>query len=526
MSVLEAFISWMFPPKESVSSMTALVLAIDAGTTGVRSMFFDRAGNVAAKAYLEYDSVFPHPSWVEQRSADWWKKSCETIHQCIKQGNISPEHVVGISVTNQRETVVPIDLDGNPLRNAIVWQDRRTVPQCNWIHNQVPPAEAYSITGLTIDPYFTAPKILWIHENEKNVFNATDKFLLVHDYLIYQLSKEFVTDSSNASRTLLLDVRTGQWSEKMLTALGIPKEKLPRVVESGSLVGELTEIAAKETGLKPGTPVIAGGGDQQCAALGVGVVREGMIKSTTGTGTFLLAYSKTVRLDPSRRVLCSRHVVPNAFVVEASMFTTGSALRWFRDNLGSEEMAIANENSLNPYDVLTNAANQIPPGSEGVIHVPHFAGAGAPNWNPHARGIFAGLALGHTRAHLIRAILEGVSYEIRTNIEVMRELGLPTKEVRVTGGAARSDVWMQIQADVLRTPVIRTKMEEATAVGAAILAFKGIGVFKSVTQAAEEMVRILPPLQPRAETLTVYKKRFETFKRLYNAISKITWSDD
>jgi D-xylulose kinase len=526
MSILEGFISRISLPMKCVSSMTELVLAIDAGTTGVRSMFFDKSGNVIAKAYSEYESIFPHPSWVEQRSEDWWKKSCETIQQCVRQGNISTEHVVGISVTNQRETVVPIDRDGKPLRNAIVWQDRRTVRQCDWIRKQVSPAEVYSITGLTIDPYFTAPKILWIRENEKGIFNATDKFLLVHDYLISRLSKELVTDYSNASRTLLLDVRSGKWSEKLLTALGIPLEKLPKAAEPGSYVGELTDAAAKETGLKTGTPIIAGGGDQQCAALGVGVVREGMMKSTTGTGTFLLAHSKTVRLDPARRVLCSRHVVPNAFVVEASMFTTGAALKWFRDNLGSAEMAIADENSLDPYDVLTKAASQITPGSEGVIHIPHFAGAGAPNWNPRARGVFAGLALGHTRAHLIRAILEGVSYEIRTNIEVMRELGLPSKEVRVTGGAARSDVWMQIQADILRTPVIRTKMEEATAVGAAVLGFKGIGVFKSVTQAAEEMVRILPPLQPRSETLAVYKKGFETFKALYDAISEITWADD
>jgi D-xylulose kinase len=506
--------------------MTELVLAIDAGTTGVRSMFFDNSGNMIAKAYAEYESVFPHPSWVEQKSEDWWKKSCETIQQCIRQGGFSPEHVVSISVTNQRETVVPIDRDGKSLRNAIVWQDRRTIPQCTWIRNQIPSAQVYSITGLTIDPYFTAPKILWIREKEKTTFNATDKFLLVHDYLIYRLSGEMITDFSNASRTLLLDVRTAKWSDKMMSTLGIPIEKLPKAVESGSLVGELTEVAARETGLRPGTPIVAGGGDQQCAALGVGVVKEGMIKSTTGTGTFLLAYSKTVRLDPAMRVLCSRHVVPNAFVVEASMFTTGSALKWFRDNLGSEEMAMADEHSLDPYDVITEEASRIAPGAEGVIHIPHFVGAGAPNWNPRARGIFAGLALGHTRAHLIRAILEGVSYEIRTNVEVMRELGLPSKEVRVTGGAARSEVWMQIQADVLRTPVIRTQMEEATAVGAAILAFKGIGIFKSVAQAAEEMVNTKPPLQPRIETLAVYKKGFETFKALYDAISGITWADD
>jgi sugar (pentulose or hexulose) kinase len=208
------------------------------------------------------------------------------------------------------------------------------------------------------------------------------------------------------------------------------------------------------------------------------------------------------------------------------MFTTGAALKWYRDNLGSEEIGIADERGVDPYDIITEAAEKSPPGAEGVIHIPHFVGAGAPNWNPHARGIFAGLALGHSRHHLIRAILEGVSYEIRTNIEVMHELGLPSKQVRVTGGASKSETWMQIQADVLRTSVIRTQMEEATAVGAAILAFKGVNVFKSVTQASEEMVKTLDPLEPRAETLDVYEKGYSTFKALYDAISEIHWNEN
>ncbi|TFG95346.1 xylulokinase [Candidatus Thorarchaeota archaeon] len=506
--------------------MTELVLAIDAGTTGVRSMFFDKSGSVIASAYSEFESIFPHPSWVEQRADSWWEKSCETIQRCLKEGKISPEHVIAISVTNQRETVVPIDENGVPLRNAIVWQDRRTVKQCNWIEETIPQVQVYTISGLRVDPYFTAPKILWIRENEREVYDKTHKFLLVHDYLIYRLSEETITDYSNASRTLLFDIRTAKWSDKLLEALEVANEKLPRLVESGTLVGELTSSAANETGLKAGTPIVAGGGDQQCAALGVGVVREGMIKCTTGTGTFLLSHSNTVKLDPSMRVLCSRHVVPNAFVVEASMFTTGSALKWYRDNLGSEEIGLADERGVDPYDIITEAAEKSPPGAEGVIHIPHFVGAGAPNWNPHARGIFAGLALGHSRHHLIRAILEGVSYEIRTNVDVMRELGLSIQEVRVTGGASRSETWMQIQADVLRTPVIRSKLEEATAIGAAILAFKGINVFKSVVDAAEEMVQTLDPLDPRAETLDVYQRGYSTFKKLYAAISDIQWTEN
>lgn len=505
--------------------MTEIVLAIDAGTTGVRSMFFDKSGNVLGRAYAEYASTYPSPSWVEQEAESWWTKSCETIRLALSESGIDPERVIGISVTNQRETIVPVGEDGNPLRKAIVWQDRRTVPQCNWIEKEVSQDAVYSTTGLTVDPYFSAPKILWIKENEESVFKKTHKFLLVHDYVLYRLSDEFVTDFSNASRTMLFDVRQASWSSRMLDSFEIPLEKLPKAVESGVQIGEMTPKAAKETGLKEGTPVITGGGDQQCAALGVGVVKEGRLKSTTGTGTFMLAHSKTVRLDPGLRVLCSRHVVPGAFVVEASMFTTGSALKWFRDNLGSEERTIADDRGVDPYDVITEEAEMVPPGSEGVIHIPHFVGAGAPNWNPHSRGIFAGLALGHTRSHIIRAILEGVSYEIRTNVEVMRELGLPSQEVRVTGGAARSETWMQIQANVLRMPVIRTQMEEATAVGAAILACRGVGVFKSVAQAAEEMVKTFAPLQPTKETLEVYQKGYKRFKALYSAISDLKFDE-
>ncbi|MHA1943913.1 MAG: xylulokinase [Candidatus Thorarchaeota archaeon] len=505
--------------------MTEIVLAIDAGTTGVRSMFFDKAGNVLGRAYAEYESYFPSPSWVEQDAESWWTQSTATIKQALSKTGVDPERVIGISVTNQRETIVPIGADGVPLRRAIVWQDRRTVPQCDWIEKEITQDAVYSTTGLTVDPYFSAPKILWIKQNEEANFNKAHKFLLVHDYLLFRLSDELVTDFSNASRTMLFDVRKAGWSSRMLNDLGIPEEKLPITVESGTQVGELTKTASKETGLKEGTPVVAGGGDQQCAALGVGVVKEGMLKATTGTGTFLLAHSKTVRLDPGLRVLCSRHVVPDSFVVEASMFTTGSALKWFRDNLGVEEVSIADEKGVDPYEVITETAGTIPAGSEGVVHIPHFVGAGAPNWNPHARGIFAGLALGHTRAHMVRAILEGVSYEIRTNVEVMREMGIPSREIRVTGGSARSETWMQIQADILRTPVIRTQMEEATAVGAAILAFKGVGVFKSVAQAAEEMVQTLESLQPTKETLNVYQNGYKIFKSLYSAISDIRWDE-
>lgn len=504
--------------------MSELVLAIDAGTTGVRSMFFTREGKVMAKAYQEFESQFPQPSWVEQNADDWWLAACNTILTCLKSGNVDAKHVLGISITNQRETVVPIGDSGSPLRKAIVWQDRRTVPQCEWIRQQVPANEIYSITGLTVDPYFTAPKILWIRENDRKNFDSAYKFLLVHDFIAFKLTGLTVTDYSNASRTLLFDIEAASWSDKMLDALDIPVEKLPSPVQSGEIIGEVSRAASEACGLLEGTPVVAGGGDQQCAALGVGVVRPGAFKSTTGTGTFMLAFSNEKLLDPGRRVLCSRHVVPNSFVVEASMFTTGSALRWFRDQLGSPEQAVADEKGVDPYEVITECAKEIPPGSEGVTHTPHFVGTGAPYWNPHARAVFAGLALGHTRHHLIRAILEGVSYDIRTNLEVMIELGIPASEMRVTGGAARSEVWMQIQADIVNIPVVRTEIEEATALGAAMLASKGVGIHDSLVEAADSMVKRLNPLNPQSENRAVYDEGYERFRRLYDSVSSIRWT--
>jgi D-xylulose kinase len=506
---------------KSVVQMVEYVLAIDAGTSGVRSIIFDINGEMKASAYDEFMSMYPRPSWVEQDANAWWSTATDTTQRALKESRLSGEDIVGICITNQRETVVPVDDSGAALRPAIVWQDRRTTVQCDAIRSRIPTWNIYETTGLTVDPYFSAPKILWIKDNEPEVFQKTHKFLLVNDYLIHKLTGNFVTDYSNASRTLLFDIETSQWSDFMLDELEIPSEKMPNPVSPGAKAGELTAEAAAQMGLEMGTPVIAGGGDQQCAALGVGVVEEGMIKATTGTGTFILAHSDTLRLDDERRVLCSRHVVPDSYVVEASMFTTGSALRWVRDNIATEECNIAEKRNMDAYDIMTAEADQIAPGSEGVIHIPHLVGAGAPYWNPHARGIFAGLALGHTRSHMIRSVLEGVSYEIRANLEVMKSLGLPSDEVRVTGGAARSETWMQIQADVLGVPVIRTELEEATALGAAILACYGVGIFKSIPAAAKEMVRLKDQLKPSKENSVVYDTAYRKYRKLYRAISDI-----
>ncbi|MEM3562293.1 MAG: xylulokinase [Candidatus Jordarchaeaceae archaeon] len=495
-----------------------LIAAVDVGTIGCRTIIFDENGVEISRDYEEYPSIFPRPAWVEQNALDWWRAVCTTSKRAIEKAGIAPEDIVGISVTNQRETTVPVDEDGNPLRNAIVWQDRRTVKQCDEIKRIVGVDEVYRISGLTVDPYFSAPKILWIKENEPKIFNSTYKFMLVHDFIEMKLSNRFVTDWSNASRTLLFDVEKFRWSDKICDALEIPPEKLNESHASGEKIGEVTAKAARETGFAEGTPVITGGGDQQCGALGVGVIKPGRIKATMGTGTFLLAYTEKPKRDPKKRVLFSCHADPGKWVVEASMFTTGSVYRWFRDQLGHPEKNVAEILGKDPYDILCSVAEQAPPGSGGIILLPHFVGAGAPYWDPDARGVIVGLALGHTRAHLIRAIMEGACFEVRKNIEVMKELGLEFEEVRITGGATRSPLWNQIQADIYNIPVARGKVEEATSLGAAILAGVGVGIYRSVSDAAESMVQIGERKEPSEKNREIYDKLYKVHKDVYMAL--------
>jgi D-xylulose kinase len=498
--------------------------AIDAGTTGERTMIFDKNGSVIAWRYLEHPSYSLKPAWVEQEAAEWWDRICKTSRGMLKEAaskGITSDMIVGISVANQRETIVPVDKYGEPLRKAIVWQDRRAVSQCNWIKEKLGEDIVYNITGLTVDPYFSAPKIMWIKEHEPDIYRETHKFLLVHDYVIGKLTGLFITGWDNASRTMLFDIRKFDWSDRLLGDIGMNEEKMPELVPSGKIVGEVSGKAAEETGFAEGTPVVCGGGDQQCGAIGLGVVRRGRIKATTGTGTFILSFLDKPSFDPKRRVLCSCHGIPGKWVQEASMFSTGAIYRWFRDEFGHLEKAVAEITDIDPYEMLNREAAAAPAGSRGVLVIPHFAGAGAPHWDPHARGIIVGLAIGHTRKDLVRAILEGVAMEIRKNIEVMKELGIHVEEMRVTGGATRNPQFNQIQADVYGLPVLRGRVEEATALGCAILAGVGTGVFKSIEEATDKMVHITEKYEPRLENKTIYDKLFKVHGKVYDALSKV-----
>jgi D-xylulose kinase len=495
------------------------LVAIDLGTTGCRTVIFNKAGEMISYHYEEYPTIFPSPSCVEQDAWEWWKATCNTSKTALKKARIDPHDIRGISVTNQRETIVPVDVNGDPLRKAIVWQDRRATAECDEIRGEIGAGRIYTLTGLTVDPYFSAPKVLWIKKNENNIFLKAHKFLLVHDYLIKKLTGQFVTDYSNASRTMLFDIKKLDWSNTICDELEIPKEKMPTLYPSARAIGEITTKASKETGFPTGTPVVSGAGDQQAAAVGVGVTQTGRVKATTGTGTFILAFLNEPRYDKKRRVLCSCHAVPGKWVNEASIFTTGAVYRWFRDQFAQSEREEAKKTGRDPYDLLNEAASKIPPGSRGVILIPHCMGSGAPHWNPHDKGVMIGFTLGHEKGSLIRAIMEGTAFEIKENIEVMKELKTEIRELRVTGGATRSQTWNQITADVTGVTVLKGAIEEATSLGAAILAGVGAGIYKGVADAADKMVAITEKYLPNNENLQLYSKLFDIYERTYKALS-------
>jgi len=493
------------------------VAALDLGTTGCRTYIFDLAGSIISSDYQEWESFYPQPSYVEQDANLWWESIKKTTEGAIKKSGIDKSEIVSLSVTNQRETIVPIDREGNPLHNALVWQDRRTTAQVDFIKSKIGIDKIYRTTGLTIDPYFSATKILWFKDEKPEIYQKTHKFLLVSDYIIYKLTGKFYTDHSNASRTMLFDINRFKYSEDIASELEIDLDKMPEAIESGIEIGE---INTEEILFDKKTLVVSGAGDQQSAALGVGVVSPGKVKLTTGTGSFMLAYLEKPNFDPEKRVLCSCHAIPGVWVQEASIFTTGAFLRWFRDELGNEESRIAEEQNQDPYVILTEEAEKSPIGANMLLAIPHLVGAGAPHWNPYARGLIYGLSLGHKRRDIVRSILEGVAFEVKKNIEVFSELGITPKELKLTGGGSRSDFWNQIYSDVLGMTCVRNVIEEATSLGAAILAATGAGLFSDVVSAAENICKVDKKWIPDINRQNIYSKIYSLSNELYSILNE------
>jgi xylulokinase len=498
--------------------MPTYLLGIDVGTTGSKALLIGADGAVVASATTEYPMFTPQPLWAEQRPTDWWDATVTSIRQVLATKGVSAADVAGVGLTGQMHGLVLLDAAGDVLRPCIMWNDQRTAAQCAEITETVGAQRLLALTGNPVLPGFTAPKILWVRENEPDVYRRVAHILLPKDYVRYRLTGGFFGEVSDASGTSLFDVGRRAWSDDMLHALDIPRAWLPEVTESPVVSSHINAEAASLTGLRAGTPVAGGGGDQAAQAVGSGIIAEGIVSATIGTSGVVFAASDSYRVEPAGHLHAFCHAVPGMWHLMGVMLSAAGSFRWYRDTLGGEERAQAAQTGRDAYDILTGEAAKAPAGCEGLLFLPYLTGERSPYPDPNARGVFFGLTLRHTKPYLTRAVLEGVTYGLRDSLELMRNLGLGIRQVRASGGGARSALWRQILADVFDTEIVTVNVSEGAAYGAALLAGVGAQVYPTVPDACAAALRVTGSTVPGPNT-AIYADYYPHYRALYPALA-------
>ncbi len=484
-------------------------IGIDVSTTATKALLMDERADIVAVSAHGYPFETPRPLWSEQDPALWWEATVKSLRQVLQDSGVDPREIQGIGLTGQMHGLVLLDEAGEVLRPAILWNDQRTGSQCETIRARLGRRELIRITGNDAQTGFTAPKILWVREHEPEHFSRIHQILLPKDYIRYRLTGVFATDRAGAGGTLLLDLETRDWSPTVLAALGIPPRWLPRTHEGPEVTGQITQEAAQLTGLRPGIPVVAGGGDQAAQAVGVGAVEEGIVALTLGTSGVVFATVDRPVYEPEGRVHAFPHAVPGKWHLMGVMLSAGGSLRWYRDTLAPGQ----------PYEQLLAPAEAVPPGSEGLLFLPYLTGERTPHSDPLARGAFVGLTVRHTQPHMTRAVLEGVAFGLRDGFALMQEAGLgQVRQVRISGGGARSPLWRQILADVLATELVTVNTTEGAAYGAALLAGVGVGLWPDVVTACRQGIRITGTTAPRSENVEGYRLLYPLYRDLYSAL--------
>lgn len=498
----------------------AYLIGVDLGTSGTKTALFDEGGRRVASRTIEYPLSQPRNGWAEQDPRDWWRAACETIRSVIAESGVDAGEIKGVGLSGQMHGLVMLDAAGEVLRPAILWCDGRTGAECREITEKVGAQRLIDITANPALTGFTAGKILWVRKNEPEIYERCRRILLPKDYLRYKLTGEFATEVSDASGMNLLDVPKRQWSQEVLDALEIDRGLLGRMYESCEVTGEVTAEAAKLTGLRPGTPVAGGAGDNAAAAIGTGVVRPGRAFVTLGTSGVIFAHSDKVTIDPKGRVHSFCAAVPGAWTAMSCTLSAGLSLQWFRNNFCAEERAEAERRGVDPYDIMTEEAARSPIGSNRLIYLPYLMGERSPLLDERARGAFIGLSAMHTRGDLIRAVIEGVTFSQRQCLDILREMGAAPETMTACGGGARSAFWRQMLADALNCGIATSRLAlEGPALGAAILAGVCSGVYGSVAEAADAIVTQDGLTTPRPGAAVKYEPYYELYTKLYPALS-------
>ena len=491
----------------------AYFLGIDSSTTGVKALLIDETGAVAGTATTELPLSTPKPLWSEQDPADWWAGAANSIRQVLAETAISGQDVAAIGLTGQMHGLTLLDGAGEVLRPAILWNDQRTGAECDDIRARLGKENLIQITGNDALTGFTAPKILWVQKNEPEVYVRTRHILLPKDYVRFKLTGTYAIDRAGGAGTLLFNLAERDWSPEVLQALDIPAEWLPPTHEGPQVTGQISTEAAKGTGLQAGTPVVGGGGDQAAQAVGVGAVQPGIIALTLGTSGVVFASTPEPFIEPEGRLHAFCHAVPGLWHLMGVMLSAAGSLRWYRDTMAAGV----------DFDTLLAPTAEVPPGSEGLLFLPYLTGERTPHPDPLARGAFVGLTVRHGQAHMTRAVLEGVAFGLRDSFELMKSVGLAEiKQVRVSGGGAKSPLWRQILADVLNVELVTVNTTEGAAYGAALLAGVGAGVWPDVDTACEHCISLTGSTSPLPESVAKYEPLYTQYRALYPALKDIS----
>ncbi|KHO61406.1 xylulose kinase [Thermoanaerobacter sp. YS13] len=483
-------------------------LGIDLGTSAVKIILIEEKGNVIGSTSKEYPVYYPQPGWSEQNPEDWWNATKDGIRELIIKTGVKNDDIKGIGLSGQMHGLVLLDENNNVLMPAILWNDQRTQEECDYITQILGKERLTKYTGNKALTGFTAPKILWVRKHRHDIYKKIHHILLPKDYIRFKLTGEYATDVSDASGTLLFDVENRKWSKEMLDILDIPYNWMPKCYESTEVTGYVTKDAADITGLKEGTIVVGGGGDQASGAVGTGTVKSGIVSVALGTSGVVFASQDKYVVDGENRLHSFCHA-NGKWHVMGVMLSAAACLKWWIDNI------INFNGSSITYEKLLEEAEKVTPGSGGLIFLPYLMGERTPHSDPYARGSFIGLNMTHKREHMTRAILEGVAFGLRDSLEIIKELNIPVNEVRVSGGGAKSVLWRQILADIFGVRVDMVNATEGPAFGAAIMAAVGYGIFKDVEEACSTLIKVTDSVYPIGENVSKYDEIYAIYKDLY-----------
>lgn len=495
------------------------LIGIDLGSSAVKTAVFDIEGRAMGMSIREYQLNIPAPGIAEIAPQTLWLRFKESLSESLSTAKVPPEDIKALAISSQGETFVILDATGRPLRPAISWYDNRATEQARMLGSQFDPKTTYQVTGMPeIIPIWTAAKILWIKQNEPEVFTKTHKYLLLEDYFIYRLTGKYVGEFSMYPSSLLFDIRSKCWWSDILEYLGIRDDQLCELRESGEPVGNISPEVASELGLSTDTLVATGAYDHAAGAIGSANVKPGVVTETTGSCLVVNSTVREATYDPKMRVPCQIHCVKDRYFMASFSKTAGMALKWFRDEFCQDMIQLAKADGRTSFEIIGQKIAEIQPGSEGLIMLPYLAGASFPEHNDNARGVLFGLSLKHGRWHMGRAIMEAVACLLKTHIQAIEELAGNVQEVISIGGGARSKLWCQIKADVLDKPVCTITTEEPSLLGAAILAGLAAGIYKDPVSAGERMVKIKERFEPNPAHSQIYQQTYDLFRKVYQQL--------